>query len=75
MPDDLSVVSFDDSFLAGWLRPALTSTALPHADMGKLAVELLINGDGAGEHRVGMPVHRREVRDQPEAETADYPQP
>jgi LacI family transcriptional regulator, galactose operon repressor len=60
LPDDLSVVSFDDSFLAGWLRPALTSIALPHADMGKLAVELLINGDGAGEHRVAMPVHRRE---------------
>jgi LacI family transcriptional regulator len=28
MPADVSVVSFDDSFLAPWLRPALTSLAL-----------------------------------------------
>ena len=61
MPDDVSVVSFDDSFLAPWLRPALTSVALPHYDMGKLAVELLIgDGDDTAEHRVAMPVHLRE---------------
>ena len=61
MPDDVSVVSFDDSFLAPWLRPALTSVALPHYDMGKLAVELLIaDDDDTAEHRVAMPVHLRE---------------
>jgi DNA-binding LacI/PurR family transcriptional regulator len=30
VPGDVSVVSFDDSPLASWLRPALTSIALPH---------------------------------------------
>jgi LacI family transcriptional regulator len=61
MPDDVSVVSFDDSFLAPWLRPALTSVALPHYDMGKRAVELLVEGGtDAGEHRIAMPVRRRE---------------
>ncbi len=61
MPEDVSVVSFDDSFLAPWLRPALTSLALPHYDMGKRAVELLIEGGAdAAEHRIPMPVRRRE---------------
>jgi LacI family transcriptional regulator len=61
MPDDVSVVSFDDSFLAPWLRPALTGLALPHYDMGKRAVELLIEGGAeATEHRISMPIRRRE---------------
>jgi LacI family transcriptional regulator, galactose operon repressor len=61
MPADVSVVSFDDSFLAPWLRPALTSLALPHYDMGKRAVELLIeDGSDAAEHRVPMPARHRE---------------
>jgi LacI family transcriptional regulator len=42
VPDDLSVVSFDDSDLAAWLRPALTSVALPHSELGRRAVELLL---------------------------------
>jgi len=42
VPGDVSVVSFDDSDLASWLRPQLTSVALPHHEMGYLATELLI---------------------------------
>jgi LacI family transcriptional regulator len=61
MPDEVSVVSFDDSFLAQWLRPPLTSVALPHYDMGKRAVELLIEGRTEGaQHRIAMPIRRRE---------------
>lgn len=41
VPDDVAVVSFDDSELASWLRPTLTSVALPHYDLGKAAVTLL----------------------------------
>ena len=42
VPDDVSVVSFDDSELARWLRPQLTSVALPYFDMGRIAVESVL---------------------------------
>lgn len=45
VPDDVSVLSFDDSDLAAWLRPQLTSIALPHYQMGWQAVELLLSPD------------------------------
>lgn len=42
IPDDVSVVSFDDSEMAAWLRPQLTSIALPHYQLGWQAVDLLL---------------------------------
>ena len=42
VPGDVSVVSFDGSDLAGWLDPGLTSIAIPHFEMGRRAVELLL---------------------------------
>ncbi|WP_432824876.1 LacI family DNA-binding transcriptional regulator [Dactylosporangium sp. CA-092794] len=63
VPDDLSVVAFDDSDLASWLRPRLTSLALPHFELGRRAVELLLDGHGppsAGVHPVTMPLRRRD---------------
>lgn len=42
VPDDVSVVSFDGSDLASWLRPEVASVALPLAEMGRRAVELLL---------------------------------
>jgi LacI family transcriptional regulator len=61
LPDDVSVVAFDDSFLAPWLRPPLTSVALPHYEMGKRAVELLIEtGADPAEYRIAMPIRHRE---------------
>ena len=42
IPDDVSVVSFDDSDLAAWLRPQLTSISLPHYQLGWQAVEKLL---------------------------------
>lgn len=42
-PRDLSVIGFNDSDLARTVRPALTSVALPAADAGALAIELLTN--------------------------------
>ena len=59
--EEVSVLSFDDSDLAAWLRPALTSIALPHAEMGRTAIGLLLDGgDGAGVHRLPMPISSRE---------------
>ena len=60
VPDDFSVVSFDDSDLASWLEPQLTSVAIPHFEMGRLAVELLLSPDRpAISHLVPMPLRSR----------------
>lgn len=60
VPDDVSVVSFDDDPIASWLRPGLTTAALPHEPMGRLAVELLLAGPGeAGPRLVPMPLIAR----------------
>jgi LacI family transcriptional regulator len=69
VPADASVVSFDDSPLADWLRPGLTTFAIPHHDLGRRAVELLIESIAADEreplvaqpavHRVNMPLRER----------------
>jgi LacI family transcriptional regulator len=71
IPDDVSIVSFDDASIAAWLHPGLTTFALPHRAMGKRAADLLINlvehdrnmpdtAPPAGEvHLVPMPVRTR----------------
>ena len=60
IPDEVSVLSFDDSELAAWLRPPLTSISLPHYQLGWQAVELLL-GPAAEPRvvRVPMPVRQR----------------
>jgi LacI family transcriptional regulator len=60
VPDDVSVVSFDNSELAGWLRPRLSSVELPYADLGALAVHTLMQDDWAtaGISRIPMPLRR-----------------
>lgn len=42
VPDDVSVVSFDDDEIAATLRPGLTTIAIPHEEMGRLAVGLMV---------------------------------
>lgn len=65
IPDDVSVVSFDDSELARWLRPQLTSVALPYFDMGRMAVESVLGlrpetaGDRRQDQLVAMPLRER----------------
>jgi len=61
IPDDVSVVSFDDDEIAGYLRPQLTTARLPYEQMGRIAMELLLNGTDIP-HRtlVPMPVIRRD---------------
>jgi LacI family transcriptional regulator len=43
VPGDVAVISFDGSDIATWLRPRVTSLALPFKAMGALAVELLMS--------------------------------
>jgi LacI family transcriptional regulator len=42
IPDDLSVISFDNSDIARWLHPGLSSMNLPYFELGRRAVELLL---------------------------------
>lgn len=46
IPDELSVVGFDDSPLASRLWPSLSSVRLPIRDMGAFAAAMLLAGDG-----------------------------
>jgi LacI family transcriptional regulator len=60
VPDDVSVISFDDSDLAAWLRPQLTSISLPHYQLGWQAVELLLSQEAEPRVvRMPMPVRHR----------------
>lgn len=63
VPEDMSVVSFDDHQLATWLRPGLTTFALPHRELGERAVDLLLDEVARAApprvHRIPMPVRMR----------------
>lgn len=57
IPEDIAVVGFDDQeVIAAHLRPALTSIALPHYDIGALGVRTLL--DQTGEHTLKPGVQR-----------------
>jgi LacI family transcriptional regulator len=60
IPKDVSIVSFDDDPIAEWLRPGLTTAALPHEEMGQLAAELLLDeAVEPGIRWVPMPLRER----------------
>jgi LacI family transcriptional regulator len=59
VPQDVSVVSFDDDPIAAWLRPGLSTVALPHETMGRRAVDLLLGGQAEGTTLVPMTLRRR----------------
>lgn len=42
VPDDISVIGFDDSITGRLYRPKLTTVAMPAGDAGRMAVEALI---------------------------------
>lgn len=42
VPDDISVIGFDDLPLDAYVRPALTTVRMPVKEMGRRAVEMLI---------------------------------
>lgn len=54
VPGDLSVAGFDDTSLAGFVWPPLTTIRQPTREMGYAAADLLLAGNDA-------PVERREV--------------
>jgi LacI family transcriptional regulator len=48
VPEDVSVVGYDDREIAQFLRPALTTVLLPHHEMGVQAVEILVDTPSPG---------------------------
>lgn len=65
VPEDLSVVGFDDSFLASRCAPPLTTVAQPLIEMGRLAVHSLlqlVDGDVIGTRHLELAT-RLVVRD------------
>ena len=78
VPGDVSVVSFDGSELATWLRPAGTSVELPFAALGERAVQALTAAErlAAGTVRVAMPLmEAHSVRSGTRRSTAARPTP
>jgi len=59
VPEDVSIVSFDNDELAAYLRPGLTTIELPHEEMGRTAVGLLLSEETAGEVLTPMPIVTR----------------
>lgn len=60
IPLDLSVISFDDEVIAGYLRPPLTTARLPYEEMGRRAMELVLAPTRpTGEILVPMPLQVR----------------
>lgn len=61
IPDDISVVGFDDIFAAELCTPSLTTLGGPHEDSGRFAVEILIESSGwsaeTPPRRVVLPSH------------------
>jgi LacI family transcriptional regulator len=58
VPGDVSVVSFDGSELATWLRPQVISVALPFLELGARAVHTLLDPGAlaSGVVRLAMPL-------------------
>lgn len=82
VPEDMSIISFDDYSIADWLRPGLSTFAIPHYDLGRRAVELLLEVIAARDsgavvpgdvHRLAMPLRARGSVTAPRAATAGDP--
>ncbi|MGH3170641.1 MAG: substrate-binding domain-containing protein, partial [Trebonia sp.] len=55
LPEDLSVVGFDDVPMARWVSPPLTTMRQPLAEMATLATRTLLEGESIGiQHRVEL---------------------
>jgi LacI family transcriptional regulator len=59
IPRDVALVSFDNDELASYLRPGLTTIGLPHEQMGRTAVDLLLGPGPQQPTLVPMPVVMR----------------
>ncbi len=51
IPDDISIIGYDDEEVARHLTPQLSTLVLPHRDMGRWAVEKAFSGDSGQKSR------------------------
>ena len=51
MPEDISVISVDNSRMASMVRPLLTTVAQPMYDIGAVSMRLLDQADEEGSRR------------------------
>ena len=60
VPEDVAVLAFEASVVAGWLRPTVTSIDRPLRAMGRRAVELLLGAEPpTGHQRLSPTLHVR----------------
>jgi LacI family transcriptional regulator len=66
IPTDVAVMSFDDDPIASWVQPQLTTIAIPHYELGRKSIEVLLDGppersDAESRiHRVKMTLRKRQ---------------
>lgn len=60
IPEDLSVVSFDDDVVATYVRPRLTTAEIPYERMGRVAVKMALGELEPAHQLVPMPVKLRD---------------
>lgn len=74
IPDDISVVGYDDQTeISRYMHPPLTTIRLPYEEMGRLAVEALLDGHAGGTQLVPCePVIRGSLAKCPQIPTAHY---
>jgi LacI family transcriptional regulator len=58
VPGDVSVISFDDDLMASWVRPKLTTVALPHYELGRVAISVLLGEEHEKRSNGKPPIHR-----------------
>lgn len=56
VPDDVSIIGFDDSIASVCSNPTLTTMRLPVEDMAAAATRMLLEGSPAPGHRQWFPV-------------------
>ncbi|MGB7963019.1 MAG: LacI family DNA-binding transcriptional regulator [Propionicimonas sp.] len=59
VPQDVSVVSFDDEDLASYLRPKLTTMRIPYLEMGRRAMELVLGDERPAQSLIPMALQNR----------------
>ncbi len=60
IPDDISVVGYDDQEIARQLSPPLTTVVLPHREMGRWALATALEGGRAAAGRTEFPLVKLE---------------